>query len=102
MISFDGSDSGEGPFELFAVTVNVYAVPLVRLALAGHPHEAGTAASVLGVLNFGVAGVLPPLVGVFGIHNAIAMGSRMFVTSLIAVLALWIIVRPRTVPALER
>ena len=30
--SFDGSDSGEGPFALLAVTVNVYVVPLVSPA----------------------------------------------------------------------
>ena len=79
-----------------------FGFPLVQvLALAGHPNEAGTAASVLGALNFGLAGLLSPLVGILGIDTAVPMGGIMAATSLVSVLALWVIVRPRTVPALE-
>jgi MFS transporter, DHA1 family, multidrug resistance protein len=72
------------------------------LALVNHPHEAGTAASVLGALNFGLAGLTSPIAGLFGIHDAVPMASVMAVTSLLSILALWFIVRPRSVPALAR
>jgi DHA1 family bicyclomycin/chloramphenicol resistance-like MFS transporter len=72
------------------------------LALANHGSEAGTAASLLGALNFGLAGLISPIVGLFGIDNAIPMGAVMGITSLVSVIVLWTVVRPRTVPALSR
>jgi DHA1 family bicyclomycin/chloramphenicol resistance-like MFS transporter len=70
------------------------------IALAHHGNEAGTAASVLGAANFGLAGLLSPIIGLFGVGNAIPMGVTMMTTSVLSILALWILVRPRTVPAL--
>ena len=72
------------------------------LALAGHAGEAATAASVLGAMNFGVAGLLSPIVGLFGIHNAIPMGTMMAVTATVSITVMLTVVRPRTVPALVR
>jgi DHA1 family bicyclomycin/chloramphenicol resistance-like MFS transporter len=72
------------------------------LALAGHASEAGTAASVLGAVNFGLAGAISPIVGLFGIHNAVPMGVIMGCTSLVSIVVLWTIVRPWRVPALVR
>ncbi len=71
------------------------------LALVKHGHEAGTAASVLGAMNFGVAGIVSPIVGLFTITNAIPMGGVMVVAVVIAIIVLWTVVRPRTVPPLE-
>jgi DHA1 family bicyclomycin/chloramphenicol resistance-like MFS transporter len=73
---------------------------LQAVALAHHGNEAGTAASVLGAANFGLAGLVSPLVGLFGVRNAIPMGVTMVITSVLAILALWLLVRPRTVPPL--
>jgi DHA1 family bicyclomycin/chloramphenicol resistance-like MFS transporter len=70
------------------------------LALAHHGKEAGTAASLLGAVNFGLAGLISPVIGLFGISTAIPMGVMMMCVSAIAILALWILVRPRSVPAL--
>jgi DHA1 family bicyclomycin/chloramphenicol resistance-like MFS transporter len=70
------------------------------LALAHHGKEAGTAASLLGAVNFGLAGLISPVIGLFGISSAIPMGVMMVCVSVVAILALWILVRPRTVPAL--
>jgi DHA1 family bicyclomycin/chloramphenicol resistance-like MFS transporter len=85
------------------ITACGFGFPLVQvLALANHPREAGTAASVLGALNFGLAGAISPIVGVFGIDTAIPMGGVMAVTAVISVLALWLVVRPSTVPPLVR
>ena len=80
-----------------------FGFPLVQvLGLVNHAGEAATAASVLGAVNFGLAGLLSPIVGLFGIHNAVPMGSVMAATAVVSVLALWFVVRPRSVPALAR
>ncbi len=72
------------------------------LALAGHGSEAATAASVLGALNFGLAGLISPVVGLFGIDNAIPMGAIIGCTSVVSIVVFWTVVRPWTVPALSR
>jgi DHA1 family bicyclomycin/chloramphenicol resistance-like MFS transporter len=85
------------------ITACGFGFPMVQvLALQNHPKEAGTAASVLGALNFGLAGAISPIVGVLGIDSAVPMGGVMAVTAALSVLALWLIVRPWTVPALVR
>jgi DHA1 family bicyclomycin/chloramphenicol resistance-like MFS transporter len=71
------------------------------IALAHHGAEAGTAASVLGAANFGIAGLISPLIGLFGVASSIPMGIMMMCTSVVAILSLWFIVRPRTVAALQ-
>jgi DHA1 family bicyclomycin/chloramphenicol resistance-like MFS transporter len=72
------------------------------LALDGHPGEAATAASILGAVGFGMAGLTSPIVGLFGIHNAVPMGGVMVATSTISLLIFVFVIRPRTVPALSR
>lgn len=72
------------------------------LALAGHGSEAGTAASLLGALNFGLAGLVSPIVGLFGIHDAVPMGAVMGCAAVVSTIALWTVVRPWRVPALSR
>jgi DHA1 family bicyclomycin/chloramphenicol resistance-like MFS transporter len=87
----------------FFLTACGFGFPLVQvLALVNHPREAGTAASVLGALNFGLAGLTSPIAGLFGIHDAVPMGAVMAVTAVFSVLALWFIVRPWTVARLAR
>jgi DHA1 family bicyclomycin/chloramphenicol resistance-like MFS transporter len=70
------------------------------LALDRHGKAAGTAASILGATNFGVAGLISPVVGWIskdaGI-TATTMASVMVGCSVIGILSLWLIVRPRTV-----
>ncbi|RNE62217.1 multidrug effflux MFS transporter [Cryobacterium tepidiphilum] len=70
------------------------------LALNGHASEAGTAASLLGAANFGVAGIISPVVGVLGVDSAAPMGAVMVCTSTVAIVVLWLLVRPRSVAAL--
>ena len=87
----------------FFLTACGFGFPLVQvLALVNHPREAGTAASVLGALNFGLAGLTSPIAGLFGIHDAVPMGAVMAITAVISVLALWFVVRPWTVAQLTR
>jgi DHA1 family bicyclomycin/chloramphenicol resistance-like MFS transporter len=79
-----------------------FTFPTVQvIALNAHGSEAGTAASLLGAANFGIAGLISPIVGVLGVGTAVPMASVMGVAALISILSLWIIVRPRTVAALS-
>ncbi|MFV0285855.1 MAG: hypothetical protein ACK5IM_05610, partial [Demequina sp.] len=59
-----------------------------------HPEEAGTAASLIGALNMGVAGLATPLIGLGGISvtsmAVVAVGAM-----LLAQAAFWLIVFPR-------
>ncbi|MBX9718183.1 MAG: multidrug effflux MFS transporter [Microbacteriaceae bacterium] len=87
----------------FFITACGFGFPMVQaLALANHGKEAGTAASLLGAMNFGLAGLLSPIVGLFGISSAVPMGAVMAATSVVSIASLWVIVRPRTVPPLAR
>lgn len=101
------SAAGAGPWgtlvPLFIfITLGGFCLPCVQvLALEQHPHESGTAASVLGAVNFGLAGIISPIVGIFGIANAIPMGAVMATASTIALLTLWFVVRPLSVKPLS-
>lgn len=63
-------------------------------ALAPHGAEAGTAAALLGAINFGLASLAAPLVGAFGTDTAIPMGLAMGVALSVATALLWAVVRP--------
>lgn len=76
-----------------------FSFPQVQvLALVNHGKEAGTAASLLGALNFGLAGLISPVVGFIGVTTAAPMGAVMICTTAVGILSLWVLVRPRTVP----
>jgi len=82
-----------------------FTMPCVQvLALDRHGRAAGTAASLIGAVNFGVAGLISPLAawiaGDAGI-TATTMASVMVGCAVIAVLSLWLVVRPRSVPRLS-
>jgi len=86
----------------FFIAACGFTLPSVQvIALNGHGREAGTAASLLGAANFGVAGLISPIVGVLGVGTAVPMSAVMAATSVLGILSLWLIVRPRRVPALE-
>lgn len=81
-----------------------FTFPCVQvLALDRHGKAAGTAQSIIGASNFGVAGIISPLVGWIakdaGI-TATTMASVMVGCAVIGVLSLWLVVRPRTVERL--
>ncbi|WP_019178798.1 Bcr/CflA family efflux MFS transporter [Microbacterium yannicii] len=81
-----------------------FSFPCVQvLALDRHGKAAGTAQSIVGATNFGVAGVISPLVGWIardaGI-TATTMATVMVGCAVVGVLSLWLVVRPRTVERL--
>jgi len=86
-----------------SITAVGVCIPCVQgLALAPHGSESGLAASLLGAMNFTVAGIVTPLVGVIVTGNALGMGAVMLACAALASAALWWLVRPRSVPALAR
>jgi len=72
------------------------------LSVEDHPNEAGTASSILGAASFGIAGALTPVVGVLGVGNAVPLGFVMGAAGLVGLLALFLVVRPRSVAPLSR
>lgn len=88
----------------FFITACGFTFPCVQvLALDRHGKAAGTAQSIVGATNFGVAGIISPLVGWIAADagiTATTMASVMVGCSVVGVLALWLIVRPRTVEQL--
>ncbi len=91
------------PLWLF-MTACGFTFPCVQvLALDRHGKAAGTAASVLGASNNGVAAIISPAVGLISTGSGITattMAIVMVGCAVIAILALWLIVRPRTVAML--
>lgn len=84
----------------FYIMAAGFTFPCVQvLALANHGAQAGTAASLLGAVTFGLAGAISPVVGLLGV-SATTMGGVMAVCISAGVLFLWTVVRPRTVPPL--
>lgn len=78
-----------------------FTFPCVQvLALANHGAQAGTAASLLGAVTFGLAGAISPVVGLLGV-SATSMGAVMAACIGAGVIFLWTVVRPRTVPPLR-
>ena len=78
-----------------------FSFPCVQvLALDRHGKAAGTAASVLGACNNGVAAIISPVVGLVSAGSGITattMASVMVGCAVVGILALWFVVRPRTV-----
>lgn len=63
------------------------------LALARHGEAAGTAAALLGAANFGIGGIVSPLVGALG-NDAVAMAGVMAALMALSLIVLLAVVRP--------
>jgi DHA1 family bicyclomycin/chloramphenicol resistance-like MFS transporter len=78
-------------------------IPLLgALSLAQHPNEAGTAASLMGVLNFATTSALSGFYPLLGTGSPLGMGILITASMTIGVLALFFVMKPKTVPALEQ
>lgn len=78
---------------LFAAGITMPNTP--ALALQEHGREAGSAAAVLGFLQFGIGAGLAPVVGAFGTTSAVPMGGVMVAASVAAATLLFLVVRRR-------
>lgn len=63
------------------------------LALQRHGEAAGTAAALLGAVQFAVGALVAPVVGLLG-NDAVAMGAVILGALLLALLTLFVVVRP--------
>jgi DHA1 family bicyclomycin/chloramphenicol resistance-like MFS transporter len=97
----------EAPFAVaefgFALLILCFGatIPMIQtLALTPHGHEAGTAASLLGVSNFLVTSLFSPLYTLVPLDNAAPLAMMMGGAYLVGLLSLIFIVRPKTVPDL--
>jgi DHA1 family bicyclomycin/chloramphenicol resistance-like MFS transporter len=97
--------AGTGAGGLFGVAAPLWAVLFAAglalpnapaLALAGYGDSAGSAAALLGAMQFGVGAAVSPLVGLLG-NDAVAMGAVILAALLLAV-AVLLAVRPWTLP----
>jgi len=76
---------------LFAVGLALPNAP--ALALSRHGDKAGTAAALLGAVQFGVGAAVSPLVGLLG-NDAVAMGAVIVGSLVLAIAVLVVVVRP--------
>jgi DHA1 family bicyclomycin/chloramphenicol resistance-like MFS transporter len=83
---------------LFAVGLALPNAPAV--ALSRHGEAAGTAAALLGAVQFGVGALVSPLVGVLG-NNAVAMATIVAGGLVLSTLVLVVVVRPWRLPDME-
>ncbi len=83
---------------LFAVGLALPNAPAV--ALARHGEAAGTAAALLGAVQFGVGAAISPVVGLLG-NDAVAMGAVMAGGLVLSLAVLVTVVRPWTLSDLE-
>ncbi|SDY32594.1 MFS transporter, DHA1 family, bicyclomycin/chloramphenicol resistance protein [Modestobacter sp. DSM 44400] len=70
------------------------------LALSRHGDAAGTAAALLGAIQFGVGALVAPVVGLLG-NDAVAMGAVIVSALALAILALVLVVRPGQLPDVD-
>jgi DHA1 family bicyclomycin/chloramphenicol resistance-like MFS transporter len=80
---------------LFAAGLALPNAPAI--ALSAYGESAGSAAALLGAVQFGVGAAVSPLVGLLG-NDALAMGAVIMAALLLAVAVLVVVVRPWTLP----
>ncbi len=82
---------------LFVVVASLgFVLPnATALALQDHPHIAGSASALLGVLQFSIGAAAAPLVGAFGARTALPMSVVIATLGCSALLAFMVLVRGR-------
>jgi DHA1 family bicyclomycin/chloramphenicol resistance-like MFS transporter len=78
-------------------------IPLTTaLSLAQHPNEAGTAASLMGVLNFAFTSALSGFYPLLGTTSSTGMGILIAGCLSLGILSLFFVMKPKKVPALQQ
>jgi len=98
-----------GPFALVAALLAAFMLvfgatitPISAISLAQHGSEAGTAASLMGVLNFVITSLVSPLYGYLTLTTSAGVGGVIAGCYVVALLSMIFIVRPSTVPVMAR
>lgn len=87
---------------LFIFTFGLGITPIQSIALQGHGEEAGTAASVLGVVNSFTAAIGAPLYPLVGSENTVNLGLTVAICHVLAIAFFFFILRPNSVPDLVK
>jgi DHA1 family bicyclomycin/chloramphenicol resistance-like MFS transporter len=85
---------------VFMISFGMTITPIQTIALQGHGSEAGTAASVLGVMNSLTAAFAAPLYPILGSATTEGLGLAIMLSHLAAIAIFFLVVRPKSVPAL--
>jgi DHA1 family bicyclomycin/chloramphenicol resistance-like MFS transporter len=87
---------------VFLLSFGMTVTPIQTIALQGHGSEAGTAASVLGVMNSATAALFAPLYPLIGSETTTGLGITVAISHLAAIAFFFFVVRPSSVPALVK
>jgi MFS transporter, DHA1 family, multidrug resistance protein len=87
---------------MFLVSFGMTITPIQTIALQGHAAEAGTAASVLGVMNSITVAAAAPLYPLIGSETTTGLGLTVMLTHLAAIAVFFFVVRPGSVPELVK
>jgi DHA1 family bicyclomycin/chloramphenicol resistance-like MFS transporter len=85
---------------LFVFTFGLAITPIQTIALQGHGSEAGTAASVLGVVNSFTAAIGAPLYPIVGSESSVNLGITIFLAHVVAIVFFFAVLRPKSIPEL--
>ncbi|CAI6048480.1 Bicyclomycin resistance protein [Paenibacillus sp. JJ-100] len=78
---------------LFASSIGIIGPVSFTLAMSSQGHIAGSAAAVLGSLQYALGAISSPLVGIAGEHSAVPFGVTIFMSSILAVICYVIFVK---------
>jgi MFS transporter, DHA1 family, multidrug resistance protein len=87
---------------LYMISFGMSITPIQTIALQAHGEEAGTAASVLGVMNSFIAAIGAPIYPLVGSVSTVNLGGMVVFAHLVAIAVFFLVVRPKTVPDLVR
>ena len=87
---------------MFLVSFGMTITPIQTIALQGHGSEAGTAASVLGVMSAATAALSAPLYPLIGSATTTGLGITVALTHLAAIGVFFFVVKPRSIPAMAK
>lgn len=98
LLSDERADGGARPGTLVGLALGQLVID-PALALAEYGDSAGSAAALLGAVQFGVGALVSPLVGLVG-NDAVAMGAAIVAALVlaVAVLLVVVVVRPWQLP----
>jgi len=87
-------------FSIFIFSFGLAITPIQTIALQGHGSEAGTAASVLGVVNSFTAAIGAPLYPLVGSESSANLGITILLAHVIALVFFFVVLRPKSIPEL--
>ncbi len=88
-------------FAFFTFNFGATYTPLAAIAMAPHGEEAGTAASLMGVVNFVAASLAGPLYAVLDQRTSAGAGATIATCYALGALSLWFVSRVRSIPSLK-